>query len=130
MLKDDKLGQATHFEYKYVWQAMLDYKTYVQIAIYMGWSLKSAHICIKTKLSYRPPGSCLCCRAFHSYDRERAGWVADSPISPAPFMTLCDKATAQFTHNYSLSHLLSLDVSVLWLSASTPTNLTFAVPLS
>ncbi|KAF6763474.1 major facilitator superfamily domain-containing protein [Ephemerocybe angulata] len=29
-------GQSTHFEYKYVWQAMLDYKTWVQVGIYIG----------------------------------------------------------------------------------------------
>ncbi|KAF5335197.1 hypothetical protein D9611_010915 [Ephemerocybe angulata] len=36
MLKLDKQGQSTHFEYKYVWQAMLDYKTWVQVGIYIG----------------------------------------------------------------------------------------------
>jgi hypothetical protein len=36
MLKDDKQGMATHFEWKYVWHAMKDYKTYVQIGIYTG----------------------------------------------------------------------------------------------
>ncbi|KAJ2912718.1 hypothetical protein MD484_g7692, partial [Candolleomyces efflorescens] len=36
MLKDDKQGMATHFEWKYVWHAMKDYKTYVQIGIYIG----------------------------------------------------------------------------------------------
>lgn len=47
MLKEDKLGQATHFDYKYVWHAMLDYKTYVQIAIYMGMiPLRSMYRCL------------------------------------------------------------------------------------
>ncbi|KAJ2932279.1 hypothetical protein H1R20_g4820, partial [Candolleomyces eurysporus] len=36
MLKEDKQGMATHFEWKYVWHAMKDYKTYVQIGIYIG----------------------------------------------------------------------------------------------
>ncbi|TFK66245.1 MFS general substrate transporter [Pluteus cervinus] len=36
MLKRDTLGQATHFDMKFVWQAITDYKTYVQIGINMG----------------------------------------------------------------------------------------------
>ncbi|TFK67364.1 MFS general substrate transporter [Pluteus cervinus] len=36
MLKRDTLGQATHFDMKFVWQALTDYKTYVQIGIYIG----------------------------------------------------------------------------------------------
>lgn len=36
VLKEDKLGQATHFDYKYVWHAMADYKTWVQVGIYTG----------------------------------------------------------------------------------------------
>jgi hypothetical protein len=41
MLKSDANNMATHYDAKFVWQAMLDYKTYVQIGIYMGFvSLK------------------------------------------------------------------------------------------
>ncbi|KAJ7899091.1 major facilitator superfamily domain-containing protein [Mycena leptocephala] len=36
MLKEDAQDLATHYDRKFVWQAMRDYKTYVQIAIYMG----------------------------------------------------------------------------------------------
>jgi MFS family permease len=36
MLKSDASSMATHYENNFVWQAMLDYKTYVQIGIYMG----------------------------------------------------------------------------------------------
>ncbi|TFK67362.1 MFS general substrate transporter [Pluteus cervinus] len=36
MLKRDTLGQATHFDMKFVWQALTDYKTYVQIGINIG----------------------------------------------------------------------------------------------
>ncbi|KAF8647089.1 hypothetical protein AX16_006923 [Volvariella volvacea WC 439] len=36
MLKEDQQGLATHYEHKFVWQAMTDYKTYVQVAIYIG----------------------------------------------------------------------------------------------
>ncbi|KAJ7451736.1 major facilitator superfamily domain-containing protein [Mycena galericulata] len=36
MLKEDGQDLATHYDRKFVWQAMSDYKTYVQIAIYMG----------------------------------------------------------------------------------------------
>ncbi|KAL0956743.1 hypothetical protein HGRIS_002862 [Hohenbuehelia grisea] len=36
MLKDDSNNLATHFDMKFVWQAMSDYKTYVQIGIYIG----------------------------------------------------------------------------------------------
>ncbi|KAK7000695.1 major facilitator superfamily domain-containing protein [Favolaschia claudopus] len=36
MLKEDQQNLATHYDHKFVWQAMLDYRTYVQIGIYMG----------------------------------------------------------------------------------------------
>lgn len=36
MLKDDSIGLATHYDRKFVWQAMTDYKTYIQMGIYMG----------------------------------------------------------------------------------------------
>jgi len=36
MLKEDAQDLATHYDRKFVWQAMRDYKTYVQIGIYMG----------------------------------------------------------------------------------------------
>lgn len=36
ILKEDRAGQATHFDKKFVWQAMSDYKTYVQVFMYMG----------------------------------------------------------------------------------------------
>jgi MFS family permease len=36
MLKADSRSMATHFSKKFVWQAMMDYKTYVQVGIYMG----------------------------------------------------------------------------------------------
>ncbi|KAJ7594505.1 major facilitator superfamily domain-containing protein [Mycena floridula] len=35
-LKEDSGGQSTRFDIKFVWQAMTDYKTYVQIALYVG----------------------------------------------------------------------------------------------
>ncbi|KAF7305963.1 hypothetical protein HMN09_00750700 [Mycena chlorophos] len=36
MMREDSLGLATHYDIKFVWQAMGDYKSYLQIAIYMG----------------------------------------------------------------------------------------------
>ncbi|KAJ7272076.1 major facilitator superfamily domain-containing protein [Mycena haematopus] len=36
LLKEDSQDLATHFDRKFVWQALKDYKTYVQIGIYMG----------------------------------------------------------------------------------------------
>ncbi|KAF7357691.1 hypothetical protein MVEN_00814800 [Mycena venus] len=36
LLKEDAQDLATHYDRKFVWQAMRDYKTYVQIGIYMG----------------------------------------------------------------------------------------------
>ncbi|KAF8647029.1 hypothetical protein AX16_006866 [Volvariella volvacea WC 439] len=36
MLKEDQQGLATHYEHRFVWQAMTDYKTYVQVAIGIG----------------------------------------------------------------------------------------------
>ncbi|KAJ7772744.1 major facilitator superfamily domain-containing protein [Mycena maculata] len=36
MLKDDAQDLATHYDRKFVWQAMRDYQTYVQIGIYIG----------------------------------------------------------------------------------------------
>ncbi|KAJ6625810.1 major facilitator superfamily domain-containing protein [Mycena sp. CBHHK59/15] len=36
MLKEDAQDLATHYDRKFVWQAMRDYKTYVQIGIYIG----------------------------------------------------------------------------------------------
>jgi hypothetical protein len=36
MLKEDSQGLATHYDRKFVWQAMTDYKTYMQVGIYMG----------------------------------------------------------------------------------------------
>jgi hypothetical protein len=35
-LRDDSKGQATHFSTKFIWQALADWKTYLQIIIYMG----------------------------------------------------------------------------------------------
>ncbi|KAF8149437.1 phthalate transporter [Crassisporium funariophilum] len=36
MLKEDRHGLSTGFEMKYVWQAITDVKTYLQVGIYMG----------------------------------------------------------------------------------------------
>jgi hypothetical protein len=36
MLKLDAGNMATHYDHIFVRQAMLDYKTYVQMGIYMG----------------------------------------------------------------------------------------------
>ncbi|TFY79899.1 hypothetical protein EWM64_g4113 [Hericium alpestre] len=36
LLKDDSNNLATHFDMKFLWQAILDYKTYLQITVYMG----------------------------------------------------------------------------------------------
>ncbi|KAJ7692341.1 major facilitator superfamily domain-containing protein, partial [Mycena olivaceomarginata] len=36
MLKEDSQDLATHYDRKFVWQAMTDYKTYVQVGIYIG----------------------------------------------------------------------------------------------
>ncbi|KAF9449671.1 MFS general substrate transporter [Macrolepiota fuliginosa MF-IS2] len=36
MLKEDQQGQATHYDFKFVLQAMGDYKTFVQVGIYIG----------------------------------------------------------------------------------------------
>lgn len=36
MLKEDTQGQSKRFAAKFVWQAVTDYKTYVQSGIYMG----------------------------------------------------------------------------------------------
>jgi hypothetical protein len=38
MLKEDCQGLATHYDSKFVWQAITDYKTYVQVGIYIGLS--------------------------------------------------------------------------------------------
>jgi hypothetical protein len=38
MLKEDSQDLATHYDRKFVWQAMRDYKTYVQIGIYIGYA--------------------------------------------------------------------------------------------
>ena len=35
MLKDDTLGLATHYDIKFVWQALLDYKSYVVALLYI-----------------------------------------------------------------------------------------------
>ncbi|RDB16719.1 hypothetical protein Hypma_002552 [Hypsizygus marmoreus] len=35
-LKEDCQGLATHFDRKFVWQAIFDYKTYIQMGIYCG----------------------------------------------------------------------------------------------
>jgi len=35
MVKEDRQGLATHYDIKFVWQALLDYKTYIQALIYM-----------------------------------------------------------------------------------------------
>ncbi|KAJ6625808.1 hypothetical protein B0H10DRAFT_1942316 [Mycena sp. CBHHK59/15] len=40
MLKEDAQDLATHYDRKFVWQAMRDYKTYVQIGIYIGIPLR------------------------------------------------------------------------------------------
>jgi hypothetical protein len=39
MLKSDASNLATHYDTKFIWQAMLDYKTYLQIGIYIGFVL-------------------------------------------------------------------------------------------
>ena len=36
MLKEDNQGLATEFKLKFVWQAISDYKMYVQVGIYIG----------------------------------------------------------------------------------------------
>ncbi|KAG5639041.1 hypothetical protein H0H81_007654 [Sphagnurus paluster] len=36
MLKEDTQGLATHYDRKFVWQTLKDYKTYVQMGIYCG----------------------------------------------------------------------------------------------
>ncbi|KAF9237557.1 MFS general substrate transporter [Melanogaster broomeanus] len=36
MLKEDSRGLATHYDFRFVLQALKDYKTYVQVGIYMG----------------------------------------------------------------------------------------------
>lgn len=36
MLKEDTLGLATHYDKKFVWQALLDYNSYVLCIMYMG----------------------------------------------------------------------------------------------
>lgn len=36
VLEEDCLGLATHFDRKFVWQTMTDYKTYIQMGIYCG----------------------------------------------------------------------------------------------
>ena len=38
MLREDSQGLSTHYDKKFVWQAMTDYKTYVQVGIYIGLS--------------------------------------------------------------------------------------------
>jgi len=35
--REDSLGQATHFSAKFIWQALADWKTYVQILNYIGY---------------------------------------------------------------------------------------------
>jgi hypothetical protein len=35
-LKEDSKGQATHLDKKFIWQAVLDWKTYFQIINYIG----------------------------------------------------------------------------------------------
>lgn len=35
MVKEDGQGLATYYDAKFVWQALLDYKSYIQASIYM-----------------------------------------------------------------------------------------------
>jgi predicted MFS family arabinose efflux permease len=35
-LKEDSAGMATHYDIKFVWQALTDWKTFMQVAIYIG----------------------------------------------------------------------------------------------
>ncbi|KZP18356.1 MFS general substrate transporter [Athelia psychrophila] len=46
MLKSDSLGQSTHFDMKFVRQALGDYHTYLQIGIYMGVVIPAAAIAL------------------------------------------------------------------------------------
>ena len=43
-LREDSLGQATHFSTKFVWQALADWKTYVQILNYIGYVIITTFI--------------------------------------------------------------------------------------
>jgi hypothetical protein len=36
MLRKDSNGQATQFSKKFIWQALVDWKTYMQIITFMG----------------------------------------------------------------------------------------------
>ncbi|KZP18813.1 MFS general substrate transporter [Athelia psychrophila] len=46
MLKSDSLGQSTHFDMKFVRQALGDYHTYLQIGIYIGTIIAPAAIAL------------------------------------------------------------------------------------
>ena len=35
-LREDSKGQATHFSAKFIWQALVDWKTYLQVVNYIG----------------------------------------------------------------------------------------------
>ena len=37
VLREDAQGLATHFDMKFVWQALFDYKSWVQVGAYMGY---------------------------------------------------------------------------------------------
>jgi len=37
LLKEDSNNQATHFEWKFFWQAVTDYKTYLLIMVQIGY---------------------------------------------------------------------------------------------
>jgi hypothetical protein len=50
MLKTDANNMATHHDNKFVWQAMRDYKTYMQIGIYMGSVLEILVACLTANI--------------------------------------------------------------------------------
>jgi hypothetical protein len=37
ILKDDAQGQATHYDGRFVWQALGDYKTYIFALMFVGY---------------------------------------------------------------------------------------------
>lgn len=79
MLEEDTQGLATHFNIKFVWQAMTDYKAYLQVGIYIGQYFfckrKSTRPARLIDDLSRPFDSGLCNCTFHSYYYQRIRFV-------------------------------------------------------
>jgi len=52
LLKEDSNDQATHFEWKFFWQAVTDYKTYLLIMVEIGYVYSGAIVLSHAVLIY------------------------------------------------------------------------------